>query len=134
MAMTRAPYHTTLYSSISLICDGATSSIDLFNPAFARTLRPGCSIVPAALAVMFRTFKSSTTMTLRLLAITVVALCAASFRRRLELLGIGITEAVTVSAPAKLRITGATLKEVPERLLEVDDSLLQRMVRHVPQP
>jgi hypothetical protein len=31
-------------------------------------------------------------------------------RRRLELFGTGITEAVTVSAPAKLRITGAAFK------------------------
>ena len=81
MATTRLSYQAALYASMARSCAGATSSRERLSPALARTLRPGSSTVPAALAVMARTVESSTPMMPWFLAILVVALCAASLRR-----------------------------------------------------
>jgi hypothetical protein len=57
-----------LYSHIDLIWCGAMSRIDRFKPAFWATFLPGSSIVPAADAVIFLTFKSSSMMAPKFLA------------------------------------------------------------------
>jgi hypothetical protein len=48
--------------------------MDLFNPDFARTLRPGLSRLPEAEADIFFTLKSSMTTTTWFLLMVVVAL------------------------------------------------------------
>ena len=55
-------------------------------------------------------------------------------RRDFELLRIGIAEAVAVTTFAEFREAGATVEEIPERLFQIDDRLLKRVIGSVTQP
>ena len=53
------PYHFALYSSWRRSSPNEASRMLRFSPAFCRTLAPGFAVVPAALAVIPLTFRSS---------------------------------------------------------------------------
>lgn len=55
-------------------------------------------------------------------------------RRDLELLRIGITKAVAVSALTELREGSPTVEEVLERFFQIDDGLLKRVIGDIAQP
>ena len=54
-------------------------------------------------------------------------------RRNVELLRVGETKSVVPPLQTELRISGNTLEEAVEAGLEINQRLLQAVVRHVPQ-